>query len=81
MRSGLPFLVGKLEQKKSLGRPRGKWEDNIKCDLQVIVYEDTDYNLVQTGSETHQASHRVGTGGDFPGGKAAGARSRPVTSI
>ena len=26
-------LVGKTEGKRSLGRPRGRWEDNIKMDL------------------------------------------------
>ena len=29
-------LVGKPEEKKSLGRPRRRWEDNIKMDLQEI---------------------------------------------
>ena len=28
-------LVGNLEGRKSLGRPRHKWKDNIKMDLQV----------------------------------------------
>jgi hypothetical protein len=27
-------LVGKSEGKRSLGRPRHRWEDNIKMDLQ-----------------------------------------------
>jgi hypothetical protein len=27
-------LVGKPEGKKPLGRPRRKWEDNIKMDIQ-----------------------------------------------
>jgi hypothetical protein len=27
-------LVGKHERKRPLGRPRSKWEDNIKMDLQ-----------------------------------------------
>ena len=27
-------LVGKPEGKRSLGRPRRRWEDNIKMDLQ-----------------------------------------------
>jgi hypothetical protein len=27
-------LVGKPEEKRPLGRPRRKWEDNIKVDLQ-----------------------------------------------
>jgi len=29
-------LVGKLEGKKPLGRPRHRWEDNIKMDLQEV---------------------------------------------
>jgi hypothetical protein len=30
------FLVGKLEVKRPLGRPRGKWEDNNKIDPQEV---------------------------------------------
>jgi hypothetical protein len=30
------ILVGKPEGKKPLGRPRCRWEDNIKMDLQVV---------------------------------------------
>ena len=29
-------LVGKPEEKKPLGRPRRRWEDNIKMDLQEV---------------------------------------------
>jgi hypothetical protein len=29
-------LVGKLEGKKTIGRPRCRWEDNIKVDLQEV---------------------------------------------
>ena len=29
-------LVGKPEGKRTLGRPRRRWEDNIKMDLQVV---------------------------------------------
>jgi len=29
-------LVGKPERKRPLGRPRRKWEDNIKMDLQEV---------------------------------------------
>jgi len=29
-------LVGKLEGKRPLGRPRRRWEDNIKMDLQEV---------------------------------------------
>jgi hypothetical protein len=30
------FLVGKSEGKRPLGRPRRRWEDNIKMDLQKV---------------------------------------------
>ena len=29
-------LVGKPERKKPLGRPRRRWEDNIKMDLEEV---------------------------------------------
>jgi hypothetical protein len=29
-------LVGRLEGKRPLGRPRRRWEDNIKMDLQEV---------------------------------------------
>jgi len=30
------ILLGKPEGKRSLGRPRRRWEDNIKMDLQEV---------------------------------------------
>ena len=30
------FLVGKREGKRPMGRPRCRWEDNIKMDLQEV---------------------------------------------
>jgi hypothetical protein len=32
-RGAYRLLVGKLQGKRPLGRPRGKWEDNTKMDL------------------------------------------------
>jgi hypothetical protein len=32
-RSVYRVLVGKLEGKRALGRPRRRWEDNIRSDL------------------------------------------------
>jgi hypothetical protein len=29
-------LVGKLEGRRSLGRPRRRWEDNIRMDLRKV---------------------------------------------
>ena len=38
-RSLYRVLVGKHEGKESVGRPRRRWEDNIKMDLQEVGYE------------------------------------------
>jgi len=41
-------LVGKPEGKRPLGRPRLRWEDNIKADLQKVGREGMDWiDLVQ----------------------------------
>ena len=48
-------LVGKPEGKKPLGRPRHRWEDNIKMDLQEVGCS------VWTGSSWL----RIGTGGGY----------------
>ena len=34
--SNVTVLVGKPEGKRPLGRPRRRWEDNIKMDLQEV---------------------------------------------
>ena len=36
-------LVGKPEGKRPLGRPRRRWVDNIKMDLQKLGCEDVDW--------------------------------------
>ena len=46
-------LVGKLEGKRPLGRPRHRWEYNIKMDLQDVGY----------GLWTGSSWLRIGTGG------------------
>jgi hypothetical protein len=35
-RSVYRVLVGKPEGKRQMGRPRRRWEDNIKADLQEV---------------------------------------------
>jgi len=43
-------LVGKPEGKPPLGRPRRRWEDNIKMDLQEVRCRDMDrIELAQDG--------------------------------
>jgi hypothetical protein len=36
-------LAGKPEGKRPLGRPRRRWEDNIKMDLQEVCCWDVDW--------------------------------------
>jgi hypothetical protein len=36
-------FMGKPERKRPLGRPRPRWEDNIKMDIQDIRYEGMDW--------------------------------------
>jgi hypothetical protein len=42
-RNAYRSLVGKPEGKRPLGRPRRKWEDNIKMDLRVIGWGGMDW--------------------------------------
>jgi len=36
-------LVGKQEEKRPLGRPKRRWEDNIKMDIQEVGYEGMEW--------------------------------------
>jgi hypothetical protein len=46
-------LVGRPEGRRALGRPRRRWEDNIKMDLQEVRW----------GAWTGLIWFRIGTGG------------------
>jgi hypothetical protein len=37
------ILVGRPEGRRSLGRPRRRWEDNIKMDLQEVGWGAMDW--------------------------------------
>jgi len=42
------IIVGETERKRSLGRPRSRWEDNINMDLQEVGCGGMDWiELVQ----------------------------------
>jgi hypothetical protein len=65
-------LVGKPEGKSPLGRPRRKWEDNIKRDRQEVGGDsDVDGRIILRGIfrkwegivETGWSGLRIGTGG------------------
>ncbi|KAJ4436645.1 hypothetical protein ANN_16776 [Periplaneta americana] len=47
-RNAYRVLVGRPEEKRPLGRPRRRWEDNIKMDLREVGYDDREWiNLAQ----------------------------------
>jgi hypothetical protein len=51
-RRGYRALVGKPERKRSLGRHRRRWEDNIKMDLQEVdvgVWIGSSWLRIDTG--------------------------------
>jgi hypothetical protein len=43
VRSAYNILVWRPEGRKPLGRPRRRWEDNIKMDLREIGFWDVDW--------------------------------------
>jgi hypothetical protein len=43
MRNAYKIVVGKPERKRSLGKPRRRWEDNIRMDLREIGWEGVDW--------------------------------------
>jgi len=43
--------VGKPEGQRPLGRPRRRWEDNIKIDLQEVEYGSVDWIELDLASQ------------------------------
>jgi hypothetical protein len=43
MRYARKILVGKPEGKRPFGRPKSRWEDNIRMDLRKIKLEGVDW--------------------------------------
>ncbi|KAJ4445854.1 hypothetical protein ANN_12539 [Periplaneta americana] len=52
-RNGYRVLVGRPEGKRRLGRPRRRWEDNIKIDLREVGYDDRDWINLAQDSESY----------------------------
>jgi len=44
-------LVGKPEGKSPLGRPRRRWEDNIKMDLREVGGVETGWSWLRIGTD------------------------------
>jgi hypothetical protein len=53
------ILVGKTEGKRELGRPRRRWDYNIKMDLREIKWVDMD--LIDLAQDRHQWRALVNT--------------------
>jgi hypothetical protein len=49
------LLVGKPEGKRSLGRPRFRWEDNINMDFQEVGCEGMDWIRLAQNRDRWQA--------------------------
>jgi hypothetical protein len=47
--------VGKPEGKRPLGRPRCRWEDNIRIDIREIVWEGVDWIHLAQDSDQWRA--------------------------
>jgi len=52
-------LVGKPEGKKPLGRPRRRWEDNIKMDLQEVGGDEDCMELAQDRNRCRELVNTV----------------------
>jgi hypothetical protein len=52
-------LVGKPEGQTPLGRPRRRWEDNIKMDRKEIMWEGVNWIGVALNGELWRAYNRV----------------------
>ena len=63
------ILVGKPEGKRPLGRPRHRWEDNIKVDLQEVGGVCGDWIELAQDRERWRASEY---GEELSGSKNAG---------
>jgi hypothetical protein len=63
-------LVGKPEGKRPLGRPRRRWEDNIKMDLQEVGGSCGDW--MELAQDKGQVAGACGYGEGLSGSENAG---------
>ena len=59
IRNTYRVLVGKPESKRPLGRPRRRWEDNIKMDLRKEGCDPRDWIALAEGRDQWRAYVRV----------------------
>ncbi|KAJ4447560.1 hypothetical protein ANN_09567 [Periplaneta americana] len=58
-RNAYRVLVGRPEGKRPLGRPRRRWEDNIKMDLREVGYDDREWINIAQDRDRWRAYVRV----------------------
>ena len=58
-RNAYRVLVGKPESKRPLGRPRHRWEDNIKMDLREVCCDPRDWIALAEDMDQWQAYVRA----------------------
>ena len=58
-RSAYRVLLGKPESKRPLGRPRCRWEDNIKMDLREVYCDPRDWIALAEGRDKWRAYVRA----------------------
>jgi hypothetical protein len=49
------FLVGKPDGKRSLERPRSRWDEDIKINLQEVGWGSVDW--IDLGQDGHNGGH------------------------
>jgi hypothetical protein len=55
IRNANKILLGKSEHKKQVGRPRRRWEDNIRMDLREIGWEIVGWMHLAQGRDQWRA--------------------------
>jgi hypothetical protein len=60
VRDAYNILVGRPEGRRPLGRPRLRWEDNIKMDLREIRFGDVDWIHLAQNRDRWQALVNTG---------------------
>jgi hypothetical protein len=63
IRNAYKVLVGNPEGKRSLGRPRRRWEDNIKTNIREIGFGGIDW--IHMAQDREQWRDLVNTGKTF----------------
>jgi hypothetical protein len=64
MRRAYNILVGKSERKRTIGRAKCRWDDNIRMDLKKIGWEGVDW--IHLGQDRYQWRDLVNTVMNLP---------------